>query len=233
MFSIPNLTYSLRLAALKKYYSNKPKPQVTEVLNPKLLELIGKHEKNIIYNTVLAEQRGKLGLQFKRKVTISETYQSQKSAAESADEFPDVAVSLKYMYDDLYENVLSTSKEKPKVRTKYQRTHFPLRDSIEVKEADETDDKIRSSAFNDDVAEDLLRDVLLRQEMYNSSSSQRWMTDYENYDDDLHGDDYNHNWKINYGTPDRREPVSNVPCGGCGALLHCKVNRFHFYLSVV
>lgn len=28
---------------------------------------------------------------------------------------------------------------------------------------------------------------------------------------------------INYGSTDPNEPLSNVPCGGCGALLHCQV----------
>ena len=43
-----------------------------------------------------------------------------------------------------------------------------------------------------------------------------WLKDYELYDeaeDELQSE---------YGTPDPNFPVTNVPCGGCGALLHCK-----------
>ncbi|XP_001599126.2 nitric oxide-associated protein 1 [Nasonia vitripennis] len=44
-----------------------------------------------------------------------------------------------------------------------------------------------------------------------------WMTDYEIYDDSL--EDFQ---DVKYGTPDPNADVSSVPCGGCGALLHCK-----------
>ena len=43
-----------------------------------------------------------------------------------------------------------------------------------------------------------------------------WLKDYELYDeaeDELQSE---------YGTPDPHFPVTDVPCGGCGALLHCK-----------
>jgi hypothetical protein len=51
-----------------------------------------------------------------------------------------------------------------------------------------------------------------------SKVSKNWMTDYEIYDDILE-----ENLKdVKYGTPDVNTEVSSVPCGGCGALLHCK-----------
>jgi hypothetical protein len=43
-----------------------------------------------------------------------------------------------------------------------------------------------------------------------------WLQDYEMYDEaetELDSE---------YGTPDIYYPVTNVPCHGCGALLHCK-----------
>ncbi|CAK9832003.1 Nitric oxide-associated protein 1 [Anthophora retusa] len=45
-----------------------------------------------------------------------------------------------------------------------------------------------------------------------------WMHDYEHFDDTLIDVD----WYKNYGTPNPDSEVSSVPCGGCGALLHCK-----------
>lgn len=45
-----------------------------------------------------------------------------------------------------------------------------------------------------------------------------WMYDYEHFDDTLIDVD----WYKNYGTPNPDSEVSSVPCGGCGALLHCK-----------
>ncbi|XP_035912884.1 nitric oxide-associated protein 1 [Anopheles stephensi] len=42
-----------------------------------------------------------------------------------------------------------------------------------------------------------------------------WMSDYEYYEE--HDEDD----RSFYGTPDPSIPSSNIPCGGCGALLHC------------
>ena len=51
-----------------------------------------------------------------------------------------------------------------------------------------------------------------------------WMTDYEQFDDSLM------NWYARYGTPDPNSKVSSIPCGGCGALLHCKDPAIPGYL---
>ncbi|CAG9804661.1 unnamed protein product [Chironomus riparius] len=51
-----------------------------------------------------------------------------------------------------------------------------------------------------------------------------WLKDYELYDeaeDELQSE---------YGTPDPNFPVTNVACGGCGALLHCKDPSIPGYL---
>jgi len=51
-----------------------------------------------------------------------------------------------------------------------------------------------------------------------------WMVDVEEYDDTLNM------WLDNYGTPDPNSKISSVPCGGCGALLHCKDHALPGYL---
>ncbi|XP_072758076.1 nitric oxide-associated protein 1 [Anoplolepis gracilipes] len=53
-----------------------------------------------------------------------------------------------------------------------------------------------------------------------------WMVDVEQYDDSLQ----DNIWLSNYGTPDPNSDVSSVPCGGCGALLHCKDHALPGYL---
>lgn len=53
-----------------------------------------------------------------------------------------------------------------------------------------------------------------------------WMVDVEEYDDTLEYD----TWLDNYGTPDPNSNISSVPCGGCGALLHCKDHALPGYL---
>lgn len=53
-----------------------------------------------------------------------------------------------------------------------------------------------------------------------------WMTDYDLYDDNIQY--YSNN--ENYGTPNPDSIMSNVPCGGCGALLHCKDSAIPGYI---
>lgn len=57
----------------------------------------------------------------------------------------------------------------------------------------------------------------------------KWMSDYAAYDENseenlslLHG--------VNFGSANPNEPVSKVPCGGCGALLHCQDPSIPGYL---
>ncbi|KAJ8920237.1 hypothetical protein NQ315_011898 [Exocentrus adspersus] len=49
------------------------------------------------------------------------------------------------------------------------------------------------------------------------------MTAYDNFENDLIQNEEDTD-EINYGTPDPNSEISKVPCGGCGALLHCKVS---------
>ncbi|CAL7952519.1 unnamed protein product [Xylocopa violacea] len=53
-----------------------------------------------------------------------------------------------------------------------------------------------------------------------------WMCDYEEFDDTL----IDFNWYKHYGTPEVNADASRVPCGGCGALLHCKDPAIPGYL---
>ncbi|XP_043797874.1 nitric oxide-associated protein 1 isoform X3 [Apis laboriosa] len=55
-----------------------------------------------------------------------------------------------------------------------------------------------------------------------------WMTDYEHFDDTL----LNECWYNYYGTPNPNSEVSSIPCGGCGALLHCKDPEIPGYLPL-
>lgn len=54
------------------------------------------------------------------------------------------------------------------------------------------------------------------EELKKSRVPDNWMQDYESYDES------EEEMTSIYGTPNPNQPVSKVPCGGCGALLHCK-----------
>lgn len=51
-----------------------------------------------------------------------------------------------------------------------------------------------------------------------------WLQDYELYDESAE------EMESTYGTPDPRVPVSDVPCSGCGAHLHCKNHSIPGYV---
>ncbi|XP_011055790.1 PREDICTED: nitric oxide-associated protein 1 [Acromyrmex echinatior] len=59
-----------------------------------------------------------------------------------------------------------------------------------------------------------------------SNVPSNWMVDVEQYDDTLQ----DNSWLGNYGTPDPNSSISSIPCGGCGALLHCKDPALPGYL---
>ncbi|XP_011155376.2 nitric oxide-associated protein 1 isoform X3 [Solenopsis invicta] len=61
---------------------------------------------------------------------------------------------------------------------------------------------------------------------FSSNIPSNWMVDVEQYDDASQED----TWLNNYGTPDPNSNISSVPCGGCGALLHCKDQALPGYL---
>lgn len=50
------------------------------------------------------------------------------------------------------------------------------------------------------------------------------MSDYECFDEEIDEDSSFETPDTDYGTPDPMFPASNVPCGGCGAHLHCRVS---------
>jgi hypothetical protein len=64
----------------------------------------------------------------------------------------------------------------------------------------------------------------LRTRMMSDTSVSNWMSDYECYNESDAVFENPRPWELNYGTPDMDVPISDVPCGGCGAVLHCQVS---------
>lgn len=89
------------------------------------------------------------------------------------------------------------------------------------------------NAFEKNIGEDLTLNEYMEKKETNvsyktdlSNVPANWMADYEQFDDTLHDE----TWLSNYGTSDPNSSVSSVPCGGCGALLHCKDHALPGYL---
>lgn len=65
------------------------------------------------------------------------------------------------------------------------------------------------------------------------SPKSKWMVDYNKYievsvkqqkDEQEESEERDSgSWNVNYGSADPNQPSSSVPCGGCGAHLHCQV----------
>lgn len=101
---------------------------------------------------------------------------------------------------------------------------------LESKET-ELNDKVLTKLFNEEEAKKN-KDIVPALEPNRPAEDMtkvppNWMTDYEQYAD---SGDPDESWKANYGTPKPNVPVSDVPCGGCGALLHCKDPAIPGYL---
>lgn len=72
-------------------------------------------------------------------------------------------------------------------------------------------------------------------DIFDRSDIHKWMSNYEHFDDSQvldseESDVVNGSWSKYYGTPERAASISRVPCGGCGALLHCSDPAIPGYL---
>lgn len=83
---------------------------------------------------------------------------------------------------------------------------------------------IKDLPFSRNLKVEKLNDSELQNNRENPKVPLNWLQDYELYDeteDEI---------ESTYGTPNPTIPVSEVPCGGCGALLHCKESSIPGYL---
>lgn len=178
----------------------------------KVSDLIDKYEDKIIYSSVIEAQKFKLGYRKNRALEQKLINKEKKKELERGSIQP-LPVSLRYLNKTDSENdSLVETKENTTVTQAI--TQFPFEHSDVVTETNNSEEKV-----NDEAAENIQDEILIRKADYDLRRN--WMTDYENYDDNVLEED--NAWMLNYGTPDPTSSISNVPCGGCGALLHCKV----------
>ncbi|KAK9504598.1 hypothetical protein O3M35_010900 [Rhynocoris fuscipes] len=97
----------------------------------------------------------------------------------------------------------------------------------------ELDEQLSSSTVANNEIEYEDKDGSIDQSLTKLSSSKygkRWMNDYEKYTEESEDETGIDEWRFNYGTANPDKPVSNVPCGGCGAFLHCQDPAIPGYL---
>ncbi|XP_063907753.1 nitric oxide-associated protein 1 [Zophobas morio] len=180
-------------------------------------ELIKKFALRLIYNTIV-----------ERKVLRSEQLQKNKSFKKVQLQEP-VPVTLKYLNDDIHikEDTPATTSESYESEV----VNFPYNSSGHNVETSHEINESQSDPYSPDVATALSEEVQKRYELHQEMKN--WMLSYDNYDDSCLGSegelDINESG-VYYGTPDPKSKISNVPCGGCGALLHCRDTAIPGYI---
>jgi hypothetical protein len=164
----------------------------------KYSEAMEKFHEKILFNSVIAIQNVRI-----KKLDRIIGAQERKRARLQQSKIE----SLPLVLSQLSDHDLLEPEEKEELKNenlkRYQRVDYPFSRFLEVDKTYEN-----RIAVSEDLDE--LRD---RKSL---KIQNNWLRDYELYDEseeELAGI---------YGTPDPDYPVSDVPCHGCGALLHCK-----------
>lgn len=152
----------------------------------------------ILANSVLDIQQVRI-----RKLDRITTKKEKRQAKLAESEVESLPTCLNQLCDfrvDLQEdNIREVERE---IKRRYQKTVLPYSRFLKIENTSsttETDD------YEEETEEFTEKRVVPK----------NWLQDYELYDEAEDEIDL-------YGTPDRIHPISNVPCYGCGALMHCK-----------
>lgn len=108
-----------------------------------------------------------------------------------------IPLVLSQLCDDQPKKEMSENDEKTEVQKDFSLSALPFSRFLKVQKS------------SDDETDDI-------EEVQKKTPPKNWLKDYELYDEAEEELD------SEYGTPDPLFPVTEVPCGGCGALLHCK-----------
>lgn len=199
----------------------------------KLVEETGYgYGKKIVYNSTIEKIKSKQGYksdfvhQFKKK-----TYKKRvENILETVQPLP---LSLKYYSEEVppKEDLINKNEEvlvetdQPPIQSSIDYLNLPLSITHSYKQ---DLDLIENNKSTDETPPSLVdKHIQMKYEVLKKRKN--WMTAYDNFEHDLIEDEpdevLTENWTVNYGTPNPNSKISSVPCGGCGALLHCKVNN--------
>jgi hypothetical protein len=224
-------TFVSGLHCVQKLHSNRHDKNVKAVEEAEIEELKRKFEdviNKIMYNTVLEFSKSD-GNWKKKKVLMDKEEKLRISKINEKDAVKDIPVALKYLKDA--PEIHKINGDEVGNLTGNETVCLPY--SIET-ELDATVIS-KSQDYESKGVEILCQQILKSPEMSSSSWTQlrakmldtsvsAWMSDYECYDESEDVLENSKPWEVNYGTPDVNIPLSDVPCGGCGAVLHCQVS---------
>ncbi|XP_045474500.1 nitric oxide-associated protein 1 [Harmonia axyridis] len=177
-----------------------------------------------IYNTVEAKERGLERIQNAQNV--------RKGIGKAFSPANNLPISLKYLSSENQSDVPDEKENcisRKKLEEQQIQVQFPFQnvDKIDNNNQDYND---QLEVHHSDPAESTYDLMRLRHELIKEKKN--WMLNYDNFDDtSLQNETYETDGEtINYGTPDPKCEISRVPCGGCGAHLHCKDPSLPGYL---
>lgn len=187
-------------------YSNKK--NYLEEIN-KLILSLGEYREKIIYNSYIETQ-------FKWKVA-KQMKKEHVNYVDKLDTLGKIPIALKYMENDGSVSFEEEICEDSHVETENEvKIPYGRESKLLTKVHAEERFNIKEDTCN------VEEEVKMRYNMQNNDSN--WMLDYEKYNDE---DMANVNF---YGTEDPRSPISCIPCGGCGAYLHCRDSSLPGYI---
>ncbi|KAJ8734439.1 hypothetical protein PYW08_013689 [Mythimna loreyi] len=235
LYSMRNV---LRLCRRQKFLQNKRFTQVRTITgieteedfkkpdnNKDFSQLLQKYKDKITFNSYLDSDKLKLGYYKYYRKTVK---QAKATLVKEYNEksLPPLPVSLQYYVDKdrlLQDEEVAASPEPDK---EFQ-LPFGSSSNFNYDDNEVVPSKHTPNTHNS---------VTTEQE-FDRSNIKHWMTNYEYFDDTKITSEHLENegeaeneWLNQYGTPDPTVAVSRVPCGGCGALLHCSDPAIPGYL---
>lgn len=193
------------------------KPSSSGVETTQEDDKLAKYAERLLYNSVIEFQGVKRG--FVANKAISAKQEKLRIALQTVQPLP---ITLKYYSNDLGESLNSEPESQPEEHNSCSLesnapTNFPYTS---------VNSKVEDVSYNKAKNKSIKNEIIAKKEYLDSIDQKNWMSYYENYIEEITEDemDITDADDINYGTPDRQYPVSDIPCGGCGAYLHCQVS---------
>ncbi|CAG9133691.1 unnamed protein product [Plutella xylostella] len=183
--------------------------------------LFAKHKDKITWNSHLESEKLHTGYfkYYQKTIDAARKKQAREYYEKS---LPPLPVALRYLVDQ--ERLLKEEEEEPPTPEKA--FQLPFASTTPIEDAD-TDDKPPEKPQKPPTA--------VEQTEFDRSRLNQWMTNYEQFDDTKLEEDedeatVDYELSKQYGTADPSSGVTGVPCGGCGALLHCSDPAIPGYL---
>uniref|UniRef100_A0A6P7GYS2 Nitric oxide-associated protein 1-like n=1 Tax=Diabrotica virgifera virgifera TaxID=50390 RepID=A0A6P7GYS2_DIAVI len=199
-----------KLEISKKYLSTNTYlyfPVETKLVNNNETEKSTTKDK-LLFNSVLNAKNPRLGFFKARRL-----YAQQQELKHLIQPLP---LSLKFLSDDLLTEKVTDKVQEQQISESNKNVQFPY--SSVSSPVSEFKTEIKNEDLQEYSPETIDKEVRAK-----NNELRRWMNAYDNLERDIVED--GEDGTINYGTPDPKSVISDVPCGGCGALLHCKVRK--------